>query len=166
MPLFAKDVFARGAWGLGALEGALGAGMMGAAFWMARVGTVSRPVSLAAGSFAIQGWLMLLMGLVPRFEGYLLGLMGLGAALSALNVVMVSAFQRAIPPEQLGRFMGVLTTVVMGVMPLSFGLVGVMASWIPPTRIFDASGTMLIAVSLLLPLLPGVRGLQAELSAS
>lgn len=157
LPIFAKDVFHAGAWGLGVLEGALGLGMVASALVLARRGDVGRKVALIAGSFVLQGGMMVAMGLVPSFYGFAAGLFVLGAALSALNIVVVAAFQRAIPGAQLGRFMGLLTAIVLGVMPLSFALVGTLALSVPPTRLMLASGVLLALVGALLPLMPGVR---------
>lgn len=158
LPVFAKDVFSRGASGLGMLEGALGVGMIAAALVLVRQGEVSRKVALIAGSFVLQGVCLALMGLKPQFFGFLGGLFLLGAALSALNIVTIAAFQRAVPAEQMGRFMGLLTAVALGVMPASYALVGVLATRVAPSVIFAVSGIMLALVGALLPMMPGVRG--------
>ncbi|MNY73323.1 hypothetical protein D3C86_2120940 [compost metagenome] len=57
--------------------------------------------------------------------------------------------------------MGLLTAVVLGVMPASYALVGVLAARVSPSAIFTVSGVMLSLVGALLPLLPGVRGFEA-----
>ncbi|HEY9898149.1 MAG TPA: MFS transporter [Pantanalinema sp.] len=160
LPVFARDVFRAGASGLGMLEGALGVGMIAAALVLVKRGDVGRKIALIAGSFVLQGACLALMGLMPQFVGFLGGLFILGAALSALNIVTLAAFQRAVPVEQMGRFMGLLTAVVLGVMPASYALVGVLAARVPPSAIFTASGVMLALVGALLPLLPGVRGFE------
>lgn len=165
LPLFAKDVFKAGASGLGMLEGALGAGMILAAVVLARQGDVPRKVVLISGSFVLQGAMMLTMAVRPTFYGFMVGLFVLGAALSALNIVVVAAFQRSIPGEQMGRFMGFLTAIVLGVMPLSFALVGVLAARVPPDRILLASGAALALVGLGLVWMPGVRGLEHSVEA-
>lgn len=161
LPVFAKDVFATGASGLGVLEGSLGVGMIAAALVLVRRGDVGRKIALIAGSFALQGVCLALMGLNPQFVGFLGGLFVLGAALSALNIVTIAAFQRAVPADQMGRFMGLLTAVALGIMPASYALVGVLATRVPPSVIFAVSGVMLALVGALLPLLPGVRGFDA-----
>lgn len=160
LPVFAKDVFRSGASGLGVLEGALGVGMVLAALLLARRGDVERKVALITGSFVLQGAMLVLMAVRPNFYGFVVGLAVLGAALSALNIVVVAAFQRSIPGEQLGRFMGLLTAIVLGVMPLSFALVGVLASHVAPERLFLASGAALVLVGLGLFVMPGVRELE------
>ncbi|HEY9856454.1 MAG TPA: MFS transporter [Stenomitos sp.] len=160
LPVFAKDVFHAGASGLGMLEGTLGAGMIVAALVLARRGDVSRKVALISGSFVLQGAMMLMMALRPSFYGFGVGLAVLGGALSALNIVVVAAFQRSIPGEQLGRFMGLLTAIVLGVMPLSYALVGVLATRVPPERLLLASGMALALVGLGLLGMPGVRDLE------
>lgn len=166
LPVFAKDVFQAGASGLGMLEGALGAGMIVAALVLARRGDVGHKVALISGSFVLQGVMMLAMAARPTYLGFLVGLFVLGAALSALNIVVVAAFQRSIPGEQLGRFMGFLTAIVLGVMPLSFALVGMLATRMPPERILLASGAALALVGLGLFLMPGVRDLERPVQAS
>lgn len=162
LPIFARERFHAGAWGLGLLEGALGGGMMLAALVLARRAEVRRKTVLIAGSFALQGLCLAGMGLSPSMGSFAGGLAILGASLSALNVVVLSAFQRAIPQEQLGRFMGLLTSIVLGIMPLSYGLAGMLATRVPPEGILAFSGLMLVAVGLSLPLMPGVSGLERE----
>lgn len=166
LPVFAKDVFQKGASGLGLLEGALGVGMIAAALLLARRGDVKRKVALISGSFVLQGAMLVLMAVRPSFFGFLAGLCVLGAALSALNIVVVAAFQRSIPGEQLGRFMGLLTAIVLGVMPLSFALVGGLATRVSPDRLFLASGVALVLVGVGLFAMPGVRELEAPKAAS
>lgn len=160
LPVFARDVFRAGASGLGMLEGALGAGMILAALVLARRGEVGRKVALITGSFVVQGVMLLGMGLRPSFYGFVVGLAVLGAALSALNIVVVAAFQRSIPGEQLGRFMGLLTAIVLGVMPLAYALVCMLATRVAPERLFWVSGVALALVGLGLFGMPGVRDVE------
>lgn len=162
LPLFARDVFHAGAGGLGLLEGALGGGMLLAALVLTRMREVQHKVALISGSFALQGLCMLGMGLSPALAGFAIALAVLGAALSTLNVVVLAAFQRAIPGEQLGRFMGLLMSIVLGIMPLSYGLAGLLATWIAPGHLMLASGAMLVLVAVGLPWLPGISRFQAE----
>lgn len=164
LPVFARSVFACGASGLGYLEGALGCGMVASALFLSRGKDIRHKVALIALSFVVQGGFLAGMGLHPDFNGFLVGLFALGSALSALNVVCLSAFQRAIPGEQLGRFMGLLGAIVLGVMPLSYAAVGLLSARYSAGSLWAVSGALLILVGVFLTMLPGLRGFEAEIA--
>lgn len=165
LPIFASQVFHRGAWGLGILEGALGLGMMVAAFTLAGASRVAAKVPFIGLSMGLQGFAMLAMGMFPSFYGFLPGLFLLGLALGALNIVAITTFQSAIPPEQLGRFMGLLSSVVIGIMPLSFAAAGLLASRFHAAALWIMSGIALAALGASLPFLPILGRLEKEIAA-
>lgn len=165
LPVFASQVFHKGAWGLGILEGALGSGMMVAAFALAGAGRVRAKVPFIGLSMGIQGLSLLAMGMFPCFYNFLPGLFLLGLALGALNIVAVTTFQTAIQPELLGRFMGFLSSVVIGIMPLSYAAAGMLAGRFPAADLWIMSGLMLAALGVSLPFLPSLGRLELETTA-
>jgi MFS family permease len=162
LPYYAKDVFAVGAGGLGMLEGSIGVGMIIGALALMRSGSVrNRRLAIQCG-LAIPGLSLLLMGVWATYPGFLAALLVLGAALSVMNVVSMTFFQENVPPERLGRFMGLLMTIIMALMPLSYGAAGLASLGVPAGSIMAAGGIALVIVGLCLPLFRTLEPLKAE----
>jgi DHA3 family macrolide efflux protein-like MFS transporter len=147
MPFFAKDVFHTGATGLGELEAALGVGMVIAALVWAQAPMVTRRFPFVVGGLAGVGLEVLAMGLWPRFDVHLLALGVAGVLMGSVNVVMLAFFQARVPGAELGRFFGVMTSLTMGLVPLSFGVYGLLASKVAPATLLVANGVAILVVA-------------------
>jgi MFS family permease len=152
LPYYAKDVFAVGAGGLGMLEGSIGVGMIVGALALMRSGSVSRRRLAIQCGLVIPGMALGFMGLWPSYGGFLGALLVLGIALSVMNVVSMTFFQENVPPERLGRFMGLLMTLIMALMPLSYGAAGLATLGVPAGSIMTGGGIALVILGLALPL--------------
>jgi DHA3 family macrolide efflux protein-like MFS transporter len=148
MPYFAKDVFHTGATGLGALEAALGAGMVLAAVIWAHAPDIKRRFPLVVGWLAGVGLMVLAMGLWPRYDVHLAALALAGLFMGSVNVVMLAFFQARVPPAELGRFFGVMTSLTMGLVPIAFGGYGLLASIVSPASLLVGNGLAILLVSL------------------
>lgn len=162
LPYYAKEVFRVGAGGLGMLEGAIGAGMIVGAVVLMRRGAVSRRRLVIQAGVAVPGLCLALMGLWERFPAFLGALFLLGAALSVLNVVSMTYFQETVPPAKLGRFMGLLMTLIMALMPLSYAAAGLATLGIEAGAVMLGSGAVLMVLGLCLPLIRALRSLDGE----
>ncbi len=162
LPYYAKEVFAVGAGGLGMLEGSIGVGMMLGALALMRSGSVrNRRLAIQCG-LAIPGLSLVLMGTWATYAGFLAALLVLGAALSVMNVVSMTFFQENVPPERLGRFMGLLMTIIMALMPLSYGAAGLASLGVPAGSIMALGGVALVLLGLSLPLFRTLGSLEAQ----
>lgn len=162
LPYYAKEVFAVGAGGLGMLEGSIGVGMMLGSLWLMRSGAVrQRRFAIQAGLF-VPGLALVTMGFWASYPGFLGSLFVLGVALAVMNVVSMTYFQENVPPERLGRFMGLLMTLIMALMPLSFGAAGLATLGIEPGRVMVFGGSVLAILGLSLPLMGSLRALQPK----
>ncbi len=159
LPYYAKEVFAVGAGGLGMLEGSIGVGMIVGAVALIRKGDVKRRRRAIQCGLAIPGLALVGMGLWAYFPGFLVALFILGAALSVMNVVSMTYFQENVPPERLGRFMGLLMTIIMALMPLSYAAAGLATLGIPAGSLMTAAGALLLLLGLGLPLLGSLKPL-------
>lgn len=157
LPHFAKSVFAVGPAGLGALEAAVALGMGAAAFAWARAGRVGRRFPVIFGAVAGTAALYAVMGLVPRFEVYLAALAAVGALIGSLNVLTMSYFQSEVPAAEMGRFMGLLTSLVFGLMPLSYGLFGLLSSVVAPETLLLCNAGAIAMVAAALWAVPGLK---------
>lgn len=156
LPYFANNVFHAGARGLGLLEAAVAIGMTGGALAWARAGKITQRRLTLALSVLFIGVCYVGLGLFPRFEAYLAALAIVGALIATLNVVVMAFFQERVPAPEMGRFMGVLTSLVFGLMPISYGLFGLLAAHVAPERLLLVNGG---AIALVAVLLWQVRGL-------
>lgn len=152
LPYYAKDVFEVGAGGLGMLEGSIGVGMIVGALVLMRSGSVRKRLLAIQLGLGVPGAALLMMGGWSSFPGFLGALMVLGIALSVMNVVSMTYFQEAVPPDRLGRFMGLLMTLIMALMPLSYAAAGMATMNIPVGAVMAAGGVMLIVLGFSLPL--------------
>lgn len=150
LPRYA-DLFGVGPRGLGFLEAALAIGTLGASFlllWKPR--QKPTPGMLPPACLGAIGLVMAGLGQWGTYPLLLGGLGIIGAALGAMNVTVIAYFQRTVPPDRLGRFMGLLTTVVFAAPSLGFGLLGALADTAHPGPYVAAlgAGVMLVAAGL------------------
>jgi len=157
LPYFAKDVFRVGAPGLGWLEACLGVGTVVAAAGWARADQVRRRFPVVVGGFAGMGALNWAMGRWPAYPVHLAALAAVGLLLGSVNVLMVSWFQERVPEAELGRFFGIMTSISLGLVPLSFGAYGLLAGLVAPATLLMVNGVGLAAVAGALFLVPGFR---------
>jgi MFS family permease len=146
LPRYA-DLFGVGARGLGFLEAALAAGMLAASLALLIRRDPLGPRVVAPLSLGAIGILMAVLGRVAGYPAFLAGLAGIGFALGMLNVTVVAYFQRTVPGERIGRFMGLLTAVVYAAPALGFGLMGTIASTAHPGPYVTAQGLCVVAVA-------------------
>ncbi len=155
LPRYA-ELFAVGPRGLGFLEAALAVGTLGAALLLlSRQQALAAPGFLPPASLAVIGLVMVGLGQFGTFPAFLAGMGAIGLALGAMNVTVVAYFQQTVPPERLGRFMGLLTAVVFAAPSVGFGLMGTLASTAHPGPYVTAmgGGVMVVAAGLGLALL-------------
>lgn len=148
LPHFAKATFGRGAWGLGVLEAAVGCGMVAGALGISRLPMPRELVGALARSLAAVAALFIVSSLWPTFWGYAVALFGVGVAIAAINVRMMTVFQRRVPGPDLGRFMGVVVALTMGLVPLSFGAFGLLAGALDPVKLLGLNGLAIALVAL------------------
>ena len=162
LPYYAKEVFAVGAGGLGVLEGSIGVGMIVGAIALMRAGDVkNRRLAIQTG-LAIPGLALVSMGLWATYPGFIGALLLLGIALSVMNVVSMTYFQENVPPDRLGRFMGLLMTLIMALMPLSYGAAGLASLGVQAGNILALGGSALVLLGLSLPFMRTLKPLEAK----
>lgn len=157
LPYFAQTTFKVGATGLGFMEGAIALGMFTGALSAGRLGADRKRFGIIMGAMLGTSATFLLMGAFPHY-GLYLGLLALtGALFGGMNVVVMAFFQTRVPPNEMGRFMGVLTSVVFALMPVSNGVFGILADSVAPTTLLMVNGGAIGVVALFTCLVPGLR---------
>ncbi|MNT70578.1 hypothetical protein D3C72_2089830 [compost metagenome] len=112
----------------------------------------------------IPGLALATMGVCASYPAFIAALLVLGAALSVMNVVSMTFFQESVPPERMGRFMGLLMTIIMALMPVSYGAAGLASLGISAGSILAAGGSALVVLGLCLPLLRSLQPLKEQSS--
>ncbi len=166
IPYFANDVFQVGATGYGLLEAAPALGMGAAVLWVTRKGepgTIRQVYPIAVFGQALA---LIAMGLWPSMGCFLAALAVVGVSIGFINVIVISHFQRVVPAEQMGRFMGLLMTVSMAIVPVSFGLAGVLTHRLVPTLVLLGCGSVLAGLSLALRRMPGLADIGSQAAPS
>jgi hypothetical protein len=75
---------------------------------------------------------------------------------------MFSWIQQRIPPERMGRTMGVVMFVFIGVAPLSAAAAGLLLRHVNLTEMFVGTGLALATIALLGSRVTGIRTLRAQ----
>lgn len=103
LPIFAKDILAVGARGLGFLSAAPAAGAVVAGLGMARMGTLKRPGRIVIASVAVFGLATIAFGISRVFWVSLLMLAIIGAADTVSTILRQTIRQLATPNNLRGR---------------------------------------------------------------
>jgi MFS family permease len=147
LPVFAAEVFKRGAQGLGFLVGASGIGALVAALGIALMGNIEHKTrfmsiaglcfSCALFAFSISKvfWISLV---IVMFGGW-----GMVSYLAAAN----SFIQVSVPDELRGRVMSVYSFVFLGLVPVGNSIMGVAADTIGTTHAVSLGGLICILAS-------------------
>jgi MFS family permease len=157
LPYFAKIQFQVGATGLGFMEAAIALGMFTGALTAGHLANGRKRFPVILGAMLGTSATFVAMGLFPHYGLHLALLALTGALFGAMNVVVMAFFQTRVPPNEMGRFMGVLTSVVFALMPVSNGVFGILGGSVAPTTLLMVNGGAIALVALLTCFVPGLR---------
>jgi MFS family permease len=147
LPVFAAEVFHRGAEGLGLLVGASGVGALAAALGIAMMGNIehkTRFMSLAGLCFSFA---LLFFALSKTFWLSLVVIMIGGWGMVSYLATANSFIQVSVPDELRGRVMSVYAFVFLGLVPVGNSIMGVSADALGTTNAVAAGGTVCIIAS-------------------
>ena len=82
------------------------------------------------------------------------------------NGPLLAVVQKRVPPEKLGRVMGLFSTVTALSSPIGLGLAGTCAEFTGVAMWFVISGVVVTAGGLAIGLLPSLRKLDREVAAT
>jgi MFS family permease len=149
LPVFAGEVFHRGAKGYGFLMAASGIGALTAAVGIAaktRIHNTLKIMSLAALCFSSA---LLIFSVSRIFWVSLLIIMFGGWGMVSYLALANSFIQMSVPDELRGRVMSVYSFVFLGTVPIGNAIMGVVADRIGTTHAVSAGGAICIAAALL-----------------
>lgn len=149
LPVFAGEVFHRGAKGLGFLMGASGVGALTAALGIAAKGTIKDNKKLMAFAGLCFSSALLVFSISKTFWISLavitIGGWGMVSYLASAN----SYIQVTVPDELRGRVMSVYSFVFLGLAPIGNSIMGTSADYIGTTTAV-ASGAMICIIASLI----------------
>lgn len=160
-PVFAERVF--GAQGFdweavyGFIEGSQGAGNLIGGFVIGLIGARLAKGRMIIAGYTVLGLLTTLMALSGDLGVVLAIAFGIGIANMVFIIPSQTLFQERTPGHLLGRVVGFRFSLVLGAMPLSIGLGGVLAETIGVTTVIAAFGLVTAAAGLAGWFFPAVR---------
>lgn len=148
LPVFAGEIFNKGAEGFGLLVGATGAGALSAALFLASKGNVENKTKFMAFSAFCISIPLLLFSLSKNFyfSSFTLYLIGFG--LVSFLATANSFIQLSSPDNLRGRTMSVYTFVFLGTAPIGNALIGTIADLIGTPNAIDISGILCIIATI------------------
>ncbi len=147
LPVFAGEIFSKGAEGFGLLVGATGAGALSAALFLAFKGDIGNKTEFMAFSAFCISIPLLLFSLSKNFHfsAFILYLIGFG--LVSFLATANSFIQLSSPDNLRGRAMSVYTFVFLGTAPLGNALIGTVADLIGAPLAINISAIICIIVA-------------------
>ena len=129
LPLHVKEFFAGSAWQAGLVQTLFSVGMLLAALVLGVVAGSRKPFTMIALSTTALGVFLLAGGLVPAgaFWLFCLVVVGIGAAGMVGNIPFMAAIQSSIAPENLGKVIATVTSLVSLGIPLGMAVAGPVA---------------------------------------
>ena len=157
LPIFALDVFAVGAEGLGVLSAALSAGALAAGLVLGSVRQVKHPLVLMVGAYAAEGLFFACLGFSRTLTLALVALFLKGVANVIGEVLRLTVMQLKTPDEVRGR-----VTALSGIFdvggPQIGGLeAGVVAEFIGPVGAAITGGLASATLAIAFGFAPGLR---------
>lgn len=149
LPLFVKNHFGGGALQLGALQAALGAGMIAGGVLLSVWGGFKRRIVTTLVGIAVAGLSLALLSAIPAtlFPLALVAQALLGGALPIINGPLFAALQAVVPPDLQGRVFTLVTSLASGAAPLGLILAGPTADLVGVRPLFLACGLVCLIIS-------------------
>lgn len=160
LPVFAEEVLAVGAKGLGLLSAAAGVGALAGGIHLAVMPARRRrgPMVLFAAMVFFAALVGFCFSRHPLLSAALLAVVG-GAAVSAVATVN-SLIQTVVPDQIRGRVLSMHTMAFLGFTPLGSLLVGALAErWGAPAALAASSGGAFVVMAIIAIAAPSVRRL-------
>jgi MFS family permease len=148
LPVFARDIFETGPWGLGLLRASPGAGALLSALVMTRWPPRRGIGRIMFGAVAVFGVAIIVFALSRSFSLSMLALGALGAADTISVVIRQTLVQLETPDEMRGRVSAVNSLFVQASNQLGEFRAGLMAALIGtvPTVLIGGIGTLLVVL--------------------
>ena len=142
LPIFAAEVFHKGAKGLGFLVGASGIGALTAALGIAAKGDIRNKMRFMAITGLFFSLALLAFSLSGIFWVSLIVIMACGWGMVSYLAAANSFIQISVPDELRGRVMSLYSLVFLGTVPIGNAVMGIVADLLGTPRAVTASGVI------------------------
>lgn len=153
-PVLAESVYCSGAAGLGILMACFGAGMLGGALLLSTLHPRGER-RLVLGGFLVMALCLPVVALSPWLALAGAGLLGVGLGLSAINITLITLFQKLLDDSSRGKIMALVSALALSLQPLAYGVMGVV------TDVMRPSGALLISAAVMLLVTLWIAALKA-----
>jgi DHA3 family tetracycline resistance protein-like MFS transporter len=103
--------------------------------------------------------MLVLFGLSPALPGVVIAALIFGVGISLGGIVWTNTVQEMVPQEKLGRVTSIDALGSFVFLPVGFALAGLLVERIGPASVFVLGGSLVIALSLAILLVPSIRNL-------
>lgn len=165
LPKLVKDTYGQGAWLLGTLATAIAVGTIAATLLIGQAKRLRH-----RGLFAYLGCILssvafIVYGLpLPHSAAPLVASIAsvvFGFGVGVFSIIWVTVLQELVPPDKLGRVSSIDALGSFGLLPLGYGLAGILADSFGPPFVFITGGVMNLALFVAaLALVRGIRELE------
>jgi MFS family permease len=164
LPLLADARLHHGAASFGTLMSAHGGGVVIGTL-LTGAGVLTTKGRLGIKLLGIDAMAGLFLAAIALVQSTWVGaglLLVLGVAAGFVQVAMFSWIQRRIPPERMGRTMGIVMFTFIGMSPLSSAGAGLVLKQVSLTTLFVGAGLVLTSIALFASQLTNIRTLRSD----
>lgn len=165
-PLQVTRTFANDAWHLAAVEVAFAVGMFLGGIAIGSWGGFRSRVTTTGVAIAVTGVTGILLGIPFNFVLYLVWMFLCGVIIPAFNTPAITMLQLAVEERFMGRVFSVVTMIGTGAMPLGMLLFGPMADYISVELLLIVTGSLLVAIGVVILLDRTTRELEPRTDRS
>ncbi|HNW35765.1 MAG TPA: MFS transporter [Candidatus Ozemobacteraceae bacterium] len=127
LPLSIRNTFALNAFELGVSEGVLAFGSVLTGLAFVRLFSAVRTSVLLVRMLGLSGLLFAFFAYNASFPLYLIALFLLGGCFTAVNVAVLTLFQRTVDPDMKGRFFALVEVLSFALIPLAMAAAGTLS---------------------------------------
>lgn len=162
LPLSIRNIFARDAFDLGVSEGVLALGSVVTGLAFVRLFSGVRTSVLLVRVLGLSGLLFTFFAYNPYFSLYLVALFFLGGCFTAVNVAVLTLFQRTVDPEMKGRFFALVEVLSFALIPIAMATAGALADKISIPAVYQICGAGTIWLTWRFSRIEGLATLDCE----
>ncbi len=161
LPIFARDIFHRGAAGLGLLTSATGIGAVIGALGLAAQGDFGKKGRIALLANFVFAAALIVLSLANTFSLALVATALIGSSMVSFTATTNTLIQKLVPPAMRGRVMSMYVLAVMGSLPIGNLLAGSVAEHAgAPAALTIGGGLIALFAGYVLVFHPETRALE------
>jgi MFS family permease len=162
LPRTIQDLLNLSSLHFGICEASLALGSVMAGLGFTRLFARIRLDRLLIRGIGLSGLLFALLAFNRFFPVLVVGLFLMGGCFAAVNITLMTMYQRKVLPEMKGRFFALVETLSYALFPISMAVSGYLSDkiGIPATYLFCATGILLLTIRF--SRLPGLRALDEQ----